>query len=64
MTYDFSIAGSDPSIVNFWSSVDLRLKMENDDYFVYLASNVTAVQEMHNEQTVSFKFHLTRGLPS
>jgi hypothetical protein len=40
-------------LTKFWGSADLRLKIDEDSYYVYLAPNVTAVKEMHEAHHVS-----------
>ena len=45
-------SGVPQSVTRFWGASELRLKIENDDYHVYMAPNVTAVKQLHDDHQV------------
>ena len=49
----FCHKGRDPDLTGFWSSAEMRLRIDGDDYHVYVAENLSAVQEMHKTHQVN-----------
>jgi len=45
----FCHLGQGPELVGFWSAAEMRLKIDGDNYNVYMADNVSMVQAMHQE---------------
>jgi len=45
----FCHLGRGPELVGFWSAAEMRLKIDGEDYNVYMAENVSMVQELHKE---------------
>lgn len=50
----FCYNGSAPSLANFWGSAEMRLKIQSEDYHVYMGDNVTMVQKMHADHKASW----------
>lgn len=46
--------GSQPTLASFWSSVTMKLKIDSDDYHIYLAPNVSMVQLAHKDFKASW----------
>ena len=41
--------GAPLSVLNFWSAVEMRLKIPSDNYHIYMERNVTMVQKQHED---------------
>ena len=53
----FCHMGAGPSLLDFWSAAEMRLRTDGgDDFDVYVAENVSAVQEMHRRHQSTW-FH-------
>ena len=53
----FCHMGAGPSLLDFWSAAEMRLRTDGgDDFDVYVAENVSAVQEMHRSHQSTW-FH-------
>ena len=50
----FEFSGTDISILNFWTSIELRLKIAPDDFHLYVGHNVSSVQQMHDDHMSSW----------
>ena len=50
--------GSNISVFYFWTSVELRLKIDSEDYHLYIGNNVSTVQKMHEDHMSSWFYHV------
>ena len=55
----FCHLGNGPEVLGFWSASEMRLKTDTDDFNIYVARNVSGVQEAHRSHQVWLQTHFT-----
>ena len=56
--YIYCHNGTDLSVFNFWTTVELRLKIESDNYHLYMERNVSMVKKMYDDHMSSWFYHV------
>ena len=56
--YIYCHNGTDLSVFNFWTTVELRLKIESDNYHLYMERNVSMVKKMYEDHMSSWFYHV------
>ena len=54
----FSVTGTKISVLHFWTSIEMRLKIESDDYHLYMGRNTSMVKKMHDDHMSSWFYHV------
>jgi hypothetical protein len=54
----FCYNGTQISVLNFWTSIEMRLKIDSDDYHLYMGRNVSMVKQMHEDHMSSWFYHV------
>ena len=54
----FIFSGTKVSVLNFWTSIEMRLRIESDDYHLYLGRNISMVQKLHDDHMSSWFYQV------
>jgi len=54
----FCYNGTKISVLHFWTSIEMRLKIESDDYHLYMGRNTSMVKTMHDDHMSSWFYHV------